>query len=99
MRNIVDLHKTAALKGFPKLAYSFGNSSYNDILVIRVGNESALDDLKQTKEIKRIVDLSYEMLYLLEVSGPRNTTEKLVRKFVRMDVRVKEMYLNVREVK
>jgi len=88
------LRKAAALRAFPKLFYAI--EKYHDILVVRAEPEIG-NELCRIEGISRIIDLRHEMLFMLELKGTRNTAKNVTLKLNVLNVKIVQMYLNVRE--
>ena len=82
---------------YPPMPNIFG--IYLDILMVQIQEVKSLVVLKRLCEIRKIIDLQHEKLYLLEISGERKSIRKIIRIMAMKNIKIMQAYFNVGYVK
>ena len=82
---------------YPPMPNIFG--IYLDILIVQIQNIEALKVLKRLDEIRKIIDLQHDKLYLLEIIGGKTSARKIIRVLAMQNIKIMQAYLNIGYVK
>lgn len=68
---------------------------YRDIFIVEIKEPKAIDKIMHIPEIKRLIDLRYGNLYLLEINSKRQFARKLVKMLAENNIKTVSAYLNI----